>query len=459
MTIEDRVRTATRARGDLVRDIRPLDLPATRRHRLPDAPSAHRLMRWLAPVTAGAMVAALALALVSIRQVRHEPAVARSAGAVSPVALPQSPPRYYAALDDPVGTAFSDPLPSQPKGPVNVVAGDISTGKTFATVTPPRGQTFVGVSAAADDRTFVVAAASFPLPDGTTSASAAAWYLLRIAPNTAHPATLTALPVPGEPSGTKVDGILVPPEVDGMALSPDGSELAVLVQDLLTQDVASVTLTIYSVRTGHAVRTWSDKVYGGFGLDYWGRISNGSVSWLADGHELAFDTGTPTGLNGPLGGGAGGFVYSSVSIRKLDLSRPGHDLLADSTKVFTLARVRCDTLQLSADGTTALCGRQSSPGATSTASDPEFLAYSLATGASRVQYLLKNGSWALGVADVLWASPDGTTLIGAVNERSEVDGVGPNYSYREVGVITNGHLKPFTAPLHDGPPVAGQIAF
>jgi hypothetical protein len=454
MTIKDRVRVATSARGDLVRDIRPLDLPVARQHRLPGAPSAHRLMMWLAPVTAAAVVAALAIALVSIRQVRHEPTVTRSGPAVVPVALPTSPPRYYAALDDPVGTAFSDPLPSQPKGPVNVVVGDIRTGKTFATVTPPHGQTFVGLSAAADDRTFVLATASFPLPDGTSSPRPAAWYLLRIAPGAARPATLTALPVPGEPRGTMVHGMLVPPEVDGIALSPDGSELAVLVQNN-----GSLALTIYSVRTGHAVRTWTDNIYGGFGLNYWGRISNGSLSWLADGNELAFDTGTPVGVNGPLGGGAGGIVFSDVTVRKLDLSRPGHDLLADSTTVFTLAHVRCDTLQLSADGTTALCGRQSSPGATSTASDPEFLAYSLATGASRVLYLLKNGSWALGVADVLWASPDGTTLIGAVNERSEVDGVGPDYSYREVGVITNGHLKPFTAPLHDGPPVAGQIAF
>jgi hypothetical protein len=445
MTIEDRVRAATRARGDLVRDIRPLDLPAARQHRLPGALSAHRLMMWLAPVTVGAVVAALAIALVSIRQVHDESLVPRGRSAVLPVALPKSPPRYYAALDDPVGTAFSDPLPSQHKGPVNVVVGDTRTGKTLATVRPPHGQTFVGLTAAADDRTFVVAAASFPLPDGTTSASPATWYLLRIAPGTAHPATLTVLPVPGEPSGTTVDG---------MAMSPDGSELAVL-----AQDDSSVTLNIYSVPAGRAVRTWTDTVHGGFGLNYWGRISNGSVSWLADGHELAFDTGTPVGVDGPLGGGAGGVVFGDVTVRKLDLSRPGHDLLADSTKVFTLAHVRCDTLQLSADGTTALCGRQSSPGATSTASDPEFLAYSLATGVSRVLYLLKNGSWALGVADVLWASPDGTTLIGAVNERSEVDGVGPDHSYREVGVITNGHLKPFTAPLHDGPPVAGEIAF
>src|SRR6202007_576423 len=84
---------------------------------------------------------------------------------------------------------------------------------------------------------------------------------------------------------------------------------------------------------------------------------------------------------------------------------------------------RCDTLQLTADGRTALCGTQAGTSQASTASAPKVIEYSIATGKSRVVYQLK-GAWALGIADVLWASPDGATLIGSVNAASTLPGDG-----------------------------------
>jgi hypothetical protein len=70
-------------------------------------------------------------------------------------------PEYYAALDDPSGP-ITQIVPGQHQTPVSARIGDDRTGKLIATVRPPDGQTFVGLTAAADDRTFVVAAERFP---------------------------------------------------------------------------------------------------------------------------------------------------------------------------------------------------------------------------------------------------------------------------------------------------------
>jgi hypothetical protein len=80
-----------------------------------------------------------------------------------------------------------------------------------ATVTPPDGMTFQSVSGASDDRTFVLFVTSY-----AAKWSTGLWYELRIAPGTAHLATLTHLPV--KPL----------PYVETMALSESGSELAVV---------------------------------------------------------------------------------------------------------------------------------------------------------------------------------------------------------------------------------------
>jgi hypothetical protein len=207
------------------------------------------------------------------------------------------------------------------------------------------------------------------------------------------------------------------------------------------------------------LRTWTADTKGfpaGFGW-YWGRYSNSSVSWLADGHTLAFAYGINTGVNGPPLGG----VFSGVTLRTLNLTRPGHDLLADSKVVLSMRTAklpRCRTLQLTADGRTVLCGTEAGTAQASTASAPKVIEYFLATGKSRVVYQLK-GAWALAIADVLWASPDGSTLIGSVYARSKLPWLGTGTSYLNAGVIARGTFKPLRFPLADGPPFAGEIAF
>jgi hypothetical protein len=329
--------------------------------------------------------------------------------------------------------------------------GDTRTGKLVTTIKPPAGETFGGLTGAADDRTFVVAAWQFPAPEGLFTGNPAAWYLLRVTPGAG--AVLTKLPIPGQPSGTMVDGV---------ALSPDGRELAVMFQRgvWFKGPTGPLTLTVYSIPAGKALRTWTADTKGfpaGYGW-YWGRYSNSSVTWLADGHTLAFDFGINDGENGPPLGG----VFGGLTVRTLDLARPGHDLLAASKVVLSQKAdklPRCDTLQVTADGRTALCGTQAGTGTAQPASVPEFIEYSLATSKPHVMYRLK-GTWALAIADVLWASPDGSTLIGSLYAtRTAPWGKEGSIGYTNAGVITKGTFKPIRFPLSDGTPFAGEIAF
>jgi hypothetical protein len=449
MSVEDRVRTATRERAALVRDIRPLDLPVSRPFRSLTASQARRWLAWAAPVTAAAVVVALAIALVAVRQMRNEPPVPAPTPPVA--ATGATLPDYYAVLDDPSGTAFSDPPPGKSVGTTRVIVGDRSTGGRLGVLGPPKGETFVGVTGSADGRTYILAAASAPLPEGNLSASPVGWYLLRVAQGSGDRVRLTRLSIPGQPAGTAVSGI---------ALSPDGSQLAVMFQNGtygINAETGPLTLRIYSVPSGRVVRTWNaaTKFPAGYGW-YWGRVSNSSITWLADGHTLAFDYGVLTGENGPPLGG----VFSPQSIRTLDLARPGHALLADSKVVLSIkgrSIPECNTLQITADGKAAFCGRDGGNWVQrSAANDPEVFEYSIATGKPRLVYRF-TGAWELGVADVLWASPTGSTLV--ISVLAETSWSRSVIGYQNTGILTKGTFKPLAFPSSTVAPLAGEIAF
>jgi hypothetical protein len=328
--------------------------------------------------------------------------------------------------------------------------GDDRTGKLITTITPPDGQTFTGLTAAADDRTFVVAAEQFPVQQFSPSAKTVAWYLARLTPGSAHPVTLTQLPIPGEPAGTQVSAI---------ALAPDGSELAVMSQQVWLPKTGPLTIRLYSLATGTPVRTWTVDTKGfpaGFGW-YWGRYSNTALTWLNGGHTLAVVYGTNNSGSGPP------FTYgfTNVTIRTVDADSPSGNLLAISKVLFRLpngvgrAGTDCDTVQLTGDGKTVLCGEDA--GNTlkrSTAYAPKFAAYSVATGKPRLLYQLP-GAYGIGLADVLWASPTGSTLLGSVYTQATW-GHGP--VDQTAGLLTNGLFKPVKFPL-TAVPFAGEIAF
>jgi hypothetical protein len=121
-----------------------------------------------------------------------------------------------------------------------------ATGAALATISPPRPYgTFTGVSAAADNRTFVLAAqllARLPL----RSPPATRFFRLRIDPasvTAGEPARLEPLPIAEQPAGT---------EVSGLALSPDASRLAVTAGPML-----GPALHLFTLATG-AGRAWRE---------------------------------------------------------------------------------------------------------------------------------------------------------------------------------------------------------
>jgi hypothetical protein len=439
MSVEDRVRAATRARAALVRDVRPLDLPAIPGRQ----PRVRRRLAWTAPVAAAAAVTALA---VSLAAVRHTPNAATAPAAVP--AVSGMLPEYYAALDDP-GGPITQILPGQHQTPVSVRIGDDRTGKLVATVSPPDGQTFAGLTAAADDRTFVVAAERFPVQQQVFSPSVnpVAWYLVRLNPGRARPVVLTRLPIPGEPARTQVSAV---------ALAPDGSELAVMFQqNTWSAKAGPLMIRLYSLATGTSVRTWTVDTKGlpaGFGW-YYGRYSNTALTWVDRGRTLAVTYGINTSISGPplsLG-------FSGVTIRTVDASSPSGNLLASGKVVFRLPDPGyCGTVQLTSDGRTVLCGAYGGNSVKrSAAYAPKFVAYSVATGKPRMLYRFP-GAYQLGLADVLWASPTGSTLVGSVY--AATTWIQPDSADQTAGLLTNGTFKPLKFPL-TAVPFAGEITF
>jgi hypothetical protein len=349
MTVEDRVRAATRAIAETVHDVRPLVLPDI--HPAADAP--HRRWRWMAPAIAAAVVVAIAVTLVMIRDARNSESAPVSSAAS------QGVPVYYVALNNAPGQR-------------QVVVGNTFTGARLATVSPPAHSAFAGVTGAADDRTFVVGAKPFPYSFRRPDAEPQTWYLLRIAPGTDHPARLTRLPIPATPSGL---------DVAGLALSPDGSKFAVAVQPNTTYNSGPETLRIYSVATGALLGTWTGPT-SDFGYGISGTTDdNIYLSWLADGDTVAFDYGE--------------------GVRMLDTSRPGHDLIADSRTIAWSSNPNaCSEPVITSDGKTLACFAFGSG---------EFREYSTATG--KLTRTLYRASGKPG-GEVLWASSSGDTLIG-----------------------------------------------
>ena len=277
-TVEDRIRAATQAAADTVTpgSVPPLRLPegrdgARRQHRWPLGLDPRRWSGLLVPVAAAAAVAGVVAASLAISATFR--GTARPAGPAgqshpSPAQLRPAPlaqvPRYFAALSDRI----------QEQAQVAVVYSTL-TGQVLATVTPPRPyQIFTWVSAAADDRTFVLAAQRYwPIASGQAGMPAenrdtttpTVFFRMTFDPAT-HVARLARLAIPETTSRT---------HLAGMTLSPDGTRLALD----LGQSIRVVTLA-----TG-AVRSWTWPGGGWIGNSKpMGQI----FSWTADGTTLAF---------------------------------------------------------------------------------------------------------------------------------------------------------------------------
>jgi hypothetical protein len=318
-TTQERAVTAMRAVGDTVTGAPPLRLPPLSRPTLAAAltrftrlgrSAGHAWRLWLVPAAAAVAVVAIAVSLVLVRSAPKESAAPPSTAAPSAPAGTSgsaSVPPYYVTLPAAFGWYAYAPATPQANthGAAGLVVGETATGKRLATVAEPHDLTFNVVTGAADDRTFVVGATSYQPGEKTVSLYwAETWYLLRISPGTAHVAQLTRLPVP------------TIPYVTGVALSPDGTELAVASKQFNvlggSKTVDPPQLSLWSVATGKALRHWGTE--SGWitasvpaansrpgPLDTDGMAT--TLRWTPDGRELAF-------------------AWNGTEVRLIDLSSP-----------------------------------------------------------------------------------------------------------------------------------------
>ena len=401
--LEDRVRDAIRAKAAEVSPdaVPPLRLPAGRAR-------ARAGRAWAAPLAAATGVAAALALVLALTSVIHP---GRSAGD-HPTGL-AALPRYYVALTftgseafGGIGT-FSSP---QTKAVIRATA----SGRALATVTPPRPYaTFAGVTAAADDRTFVVAAqklAKIPLMKVFT-APATRFFLLRLGPGHSGPgrgATLAPLPIPAIPAGT---------EVTDFALSPDGSRLAVVSGRTLRPK-----LSVYNLRTG-TQRTYRPGGVGNTAGVPTTWITQNSLSWGTDNRTLAF-------IYGQWGGREG--------VRLLDTDRPGSGLLANSRVAVAQARTTFwSELRLTADGQ-SIIGNVNNPGVSGSAE--RLVQVSAATG-KVVRVLHVTRRMGGDPVQIHWMSPSGRVLIVA-NLRRARHHSAASYADVDAGMLTSGRYTP-----------------
>jgi hypothetical protein len=378
-SVEQTVRAATRAYGQTVHDIRPLELsPAPAERAEPVVllgpgpggrpPRRRHVPGWIAPVAAAVAVIAVASSVVLARDL---PGTGHAASAEAAAA--SALPGYYVLLDQP-----------RQKAPAlrDVRIGDSFTGKTVATIAPPAGSTFTGVTAAADDRTFIVdtmtTARNADLPLAIT------WYLLRITPGAGPGYRLTRLSVPDMSTWA----------VQGIALSSSGTELALaLVASGGGAGTPRDELRIYSVATAKLLHYWSSGNPG-----EWGPVITSPglqdlpLYWADNDRALAFGVGSGQ--------------------RLLNVAAPGHNLTADSKPGWPSGADGPGCV-LSSGGKTTVCLVEAISKAHDVSDDVlRWVAYS-ASGAARTLYQVtaKVPGNDDTMANISWVSPSGQTAI------------------------------------------------
>ena len=241
--LQDKLRAALRETADEI----PAQAPPLRLSPRPRASrnaSRNATWRaWAAPLTAAALVVATVAASLAVAgSLKHQPAAA------GPQAGPASVPAYYVALTTTAKPQSDLENMLDSASPTDSAAElrSTRTGAVLARITPPKPYvSFTGVTAAADDRTFVLSAqgpAHYPQPPFP----AQRLFLLRIDPAARAGArmTLTALPAADVPAGD---------EITNLALSPDGTRLAAETAHSLAGESQ---LNVFDLATGTA-RSWS----------------------------------------------------------------------------------------------------------------------------------------------------------------------------------------------------------
>jgi serine/threonine protein kinase len=303
-------------------------------------------------------------------------------------------PPYYVWLGSQGNSNFS---------PSYAVVRLTATGAVLGTVTASApGGTVVAVTGAADDRTFVLEEQPY---DNNNSGAGQyfeprTFYLLRLAAD-GRPAGVTRLAIT-EPSGSGANGL---------ALSPDGTKLAIGFQpDNVKSEPDLTELQLYSVATGALLRSW--QANGTIGLS--GEDSE-ALSWTSDGKTLAFSW---------WGNGSG----SETGELLLDISKGGTSLIGDSREALSFSNSSCQEDRIvTPDGSAIVCGAGNNSGSA-------FQEFSTATG--QPTRTLAQWTTGQGQVEVIWSNPSGSVLVGTA----------PN---GDVGMITAGTFTAFHGPVSE----------
>ena len=359
-------------------------------------------------------------------------------------------PRYYVSIESLGNPNFN---------PSYAVVRSTVTGAAMGTVAASADRTVVAVTAAANDRTFILdeqpsVSAS---PNANQSFEPRSFTKLSLGPD-GHVLSLAQVPL----------SVAAGQLMTGFALSPDGTKLAIAVQpDNNKREPDLTEVKVVTLATG-ATMTWTANGTMGFGPD-----DARSLSWTDNERTLAFDW---------VASGPG--IHTGVWLLNLDTG--GGSLLADSREAVTLVNqaslgpaplpssttvpvirpasasggqpVTPPTCQqdsiITPDGSTIVCGADTALNETVPANgiglqrgaETEFFEYSAVSG--KVTRVL--GHWTFGSVgalsvEVLWSNASGSVLIGVI----------PNSGGGRVGVISGNEFTPLPATVASAPALSG----
>jgi hypothetical protein len=370
--------------------------------------------RWLVPAAAAVVVLAVIAGFLAVG--RASPGAAPAAARIQ-----MSVPRYYVALDS------TRPPSSFPEPVAFATLRETATGTVIGRIVPPSPyNSFVAVSGATDDRTFVLLAMG--PTDPFTQATPERFFLLHINPSASTAAgrvQLTALPASDIPGGKTARGALLGNQVGAMALSPNGASLATILTLTGRQRPAAAGgglqqatyLYVYNLASG-ATRRWVGEA------NYLTSVTEdpdvATLSWASTGRSLAFLVGGPVGAS---------------QLRVLNLSARGDNLRPNSTPFIFHSPVGPWTQAvMTPDGKMVFFSFRFTHGPRNLAVSTSLMRFSARTdqlnGINTLRLVLADGhaggysnSGPLIANTILWTNYDGSKVIIADAARGDTVGV------------------------------------
>jgi hypothetical protein len=425
----DQVRAATRSAAAVITpDKLPplqLDEPAHSGRARKPRPT------WVTPLAAAAAIVAIAVASATAGSVLARPG---PANANNPAGVRQGIPANPTTA--PAGMTESHAFTGVPRYYVAVknsseaVVRATATGATLAKI--PTSTPFVGVTGAADDRTFVLDAQRQVMGPTVLWPAQPKFYLLKLTAAGAEK-SFTKLALPALPGGVSVTGL---------ALSPDGSKLAIEADRQLNNKPELLQIRVYTLASG-AYRAWSTNGledsedpngFTGSGVD-----GAASISWAANSTTLAFDwqdNSDGYGVRLLDTAASGGNLITDSRIAVIEADRASESGPGQSGPPDYVSQCVTDAI-MSADGSSVVCGYATGTLRSGNAyrSTTGFIRYSTKTGKTEQVYGVStfNGQGG-GDISVWWTSATGKTLIGGILTPSGI----------HVGVITGQTFTPLS---------------